>query len=451
MSVTLSDCEDDGTEGKSTLGAVVCRFDAAPIGKGERTPQGFLRIPAHLTKSGILKYRRADGTTIRELRPESEVFAPASLATLRAAPVTDMHPPEMVSPSNVRKLSIGIVSEDVRADGELVAAAVTVQDADAIAAVERGERREISCGYRCRIDATPGTYRGEKYDQVQRDIVYNHVALGPRNWGRAGRDIALRLDANSAVMESPDSDDSEVMHMDGPDSADDSSNADGGKFAVHGMLRIDGKDMPGQELFDAFGDLVLERDGLQDELETLRGELDAANAELGTRSDGGEYVRLDGSEFRAAVQEHAVLLAAAQRIWPHARYDSSYGVRDILESVIVAMYPKIKVSEATDEYLAARFDALLEIVDSMPGEKPPIGPSPISKARGIIAPLPGTVSRMDSRPAYVPDWRKPLSHTASNHAGEAREDAATAKPAAAKQWLPEWRKPLIFTHPDYKP
>jgi len=450
MSVTLSDCEDDGTEGKSTLGAVVCRFDAAPIGKGERTPQGFLRIPAHLTKSGILKYRRADGTTVRELRPESEVFAPASLATLRAAPVTDMHPPEMVSPSNVRKLSIGIVSEDVRADGELVAAAVTVQDADAIAAVERGERREISCGYRCRIDATPGTYRGQPYDQVQRDIVYNHVALGPRNWGRAGRDIALRLDANSAVMESPDSDDSEVMHMDGPDSADDSSSADGGKFAVHGMLRIDGKDMPGQELFDAFGDLVLERDGLQDELETLRGELDAANAELGTRSDGGVYVRADGPEVRAMVAARALLLRDAERLAPHLRLDASYDERDVILATLAAFDPKHDLSNADDGYLRGRFDSLLQALDIDTGTQSS-GPSPISKARGVIDPVRGTVSRMDSRPAYVPDWRKPLSHTASNQAGEAREDAATAKPAAAKQWLPEWRKPLIFTHPDYKP
>jgi hypothetical protein len=449
MSVTLSDCDDDGAAGIEHSGAVVCRFDAAPLGKGERTQQGFLRIPAHLTRAGILKYRRADGTTVRELRPESEVFAPASLATLRACPVTDMHPPEMISPANVRKHSIGIVSEDVRADGELVAAAVTVQDADAISAVERGERREISCGYRCEIDKTPGTYRGERYDQVQRQIRYNHVALGPRNWGRAGRDIALRLDANSAVMEAPEDDDtSEVRHMDGADDADPTV----GTFVVQGVLRIDGKDVQGQEVLDTLGDVVIERDGLQDEIETLRGQLDAANDEItASRGDGGgvEYVRRDGPEFIAAVQEHATLLAAARRILPHARYDGTYSARDILESVIAAMHPKINVSEATDEYLAARFDALIEVVDTDAGA-PPSGPSPISKARGVIAPLPGSVTRMDSKPPYTPPWAKPLTYAAPDYPTE-RADAADAKPAAAKTWLPEWRKPLAFTHREYKP
>jgi hypothetical protein len=69
-----------------------------------------------------------------------------------------------------------------------------IQDAHTIGLIESRERREVSCGYRCRLDLTPGTTPdGERYDAVQRDVVYNHVALVPR--GRAGRDVALRLDA----------------------------------------------------------------------------------------------------------------------------------------------------------------------------------------------------------------------------------------------------------------
>jgi hypothetical protein len=45
--------------------------------------------------------------------------------------------------------------------------------------------RELSCGYTLNLDETPGTTpTGEHYDAIQRDIVYNHIAIVPH--GRAG-------------------------------------------------------------------------------------------------------------------------------------------------------------------------------------------------------------------------------------------------------------------------
>src|SRR5690606_28507268 len=49
--------------------------------------------------------------------------------------------------------------------------------------IESGERKEISLGYKCQLDPTPGTWNGESYDAVQKNIVVNHVALGPKGWG----------------------------------------------------------------------------------------------------------------------------------------------------------------------------------------------------------------------------------------------------------------------------
>lgn len=160
-----------------------------------RTPTGGLRVPASLTRTGVLTYRNQDGTTRREYRPADEVFKADSLQSLEDAPVTDLHPAKMVDGANHRELSRGHV-RDGRKDGKFVAATVLVQDADLVAKVERRDRVEVSCGYRCRFDATPGvTPEGERYDGVQRDIVYNHVALLPAGTGRAGREVALRLDA----------------------------------------------------------------------------------------------------------------------------------------------------------------------------------------------------------------------------------------------------------------
>lgn len=113
----------------------VRRFDSVVLGKPVLTPQGFLRVPANLTRVGVLKYRRQDGTIVRELRHPDEVFKADSLASLGAVPVTDKHPSEMVSPRNVRTLAVGHVSESVRRDGRFVAADVIVEDEGAIAAV----------------------------------------------------------------------------------------------------------------------------------------------------------------------------------------------------------------------------------------------------------------------------------------------------------------------------
>jgi hypothetical protein len=168
-----------------------CRLDGA----FQRTPQGGLRASANLTRTGVLVYRNPDGTTRREYRPADEVFKADSLRTLEDAPVTDLHPSVMVDASNHGTLSRGH-ARDARQDGKFVAAGVIVQDASLVALVEKGDRKEISCGYRCRVDMTPGiSPEGEKYDAVQRDITYNHVALLPAGTGRAGREVALRLDA----------------------------------------------------------------------------------------------------------------------------------------------------------------------------------------------------------------------------------------------------------------
>ena len=166
------------------------------LANAKRLPNGSYRIPATLTRVGVLTYRRADGTIQRELRPPEEVFAVGSLETLQGAPLTDLHPQEMVDPANHQRLAVGHVADNVRSDAGHVAADVVVTAAEAIRAVGDGSRTEISCGYECDIDPTPGEYQGEAYDVIQRAIRYNHAALLPAGRGRAGATVGLRLDAN---------------------------------------------------------------------------------------------------------------------------------------------------------------------------------------------------------------------------------------------------------------
>jgi hypothetical protein len=337
----------------------VTRYDVAELGSIETTPQGFIRAPAYLTRAGVLDYRRPDGTVVRELRPPTEVFAPASLATLSAAPLTDLHPSEMVSPANVRKLAIGHVSDDVRQDGQHVAANVTVQDAAAIAAVEAGQRRELSCGYTCELDETPGTYNGQPYDAVQRRIRYNHVGIGPKNWGRAGSSVALRIDADDT------SDQPEVMRLDAadavaasrlnappidapaPDPTDDELDA---VLAERDALRAQVAALE-QQLGD-IGEqdaLLAERDALRIQVAALRAQLEQSRTDAADRVD-------------ELVQARAVLLAQVRRVlddddWQ--QLDRTWTARRIHERVLQRFDRKLDVSRESDDYVRSRFDAVI--------------------------------------------------------------------------------------------
>lgn len=182
--------------------ATVQRYDAGEVRGFERTPQGGLRVAGAVARTGVLLYQTEDGRTVREYVPPATLFAADSLASLRGAPITDLHPvddagkPVLVTAATWKKYSVGTLGDTARADGALLVADLLVQDAGEVALVEAQARRELSCGYEAEIDATPGVSpAGEHYDQAQTRRVYNHVALGPLGWGRAGPDVALRMDA----------------------------------------------------------------------------------------------------------------------------------------------------------------------------------------------------------------------------------------------------------------
>src|SRR5579871_2233643 len=166
----------------------VLRFDFnGSSGEFKRTPQGFLRVNARLTKTGVFAYGND-----REYRSDEVVFHADTLASLKGAPVTDLHPSEkgsdnFLTPVNAKQYIVGM-AESVERDGPYLNGSLIIFHEDTIKAIESGARQEISLGYTCRLEPTPGSTNGETYDAVQKDIVVNHVALGPKGWGRAGPD-----------------------------------------------------------------------------------------------------------------------------------------------------------------------------------------------------------------------------------------------------------------------
>ena len=178
------------------------------------TPQGGVRVPAAITRVGVLSYEDGNGKRWRELRPASEVFSTDSLATLRDAPVTELHPPELVTRDNWDRYAIGHNGADARVEDDRLVTTdgLVVQSGPSAEKIRRGDLAETSAGYTCDLDETPGTDPVEgPYDKVQRAIRYNHIALGPEGWARGGREMALRMDG--AAVHVPD--DGTVQRNDG--------------------------------------------------------------------------------------------------------------------------------------------------------------------------------------------------------------------------------------------
>ena len=336
----------------------VTRYDAARLGNVKKTSQGFLRAPARVTRTGVLTYHRADGTVVRELRRPDSVFAADSLATLADAPVTDLHPRDMLSPSNAKQLAVGHVSgASARADaGKFVEAQLVITDGPMIAAIEAGDRSEVSCGYTCDLLHGAGVFNGEHYDAEQKNIIYNHVGIGPRNWGRAGAEVALRLDSNTpddfalgtdaarAVLTDEPKRDS---HMDLVTIRIDGIEAQVSPTAAQVMQRtLDARDTA---VRDAAAKLV----ELQKRFDTQHAELDATKTQLAQAADP--------KRFDTALRERLDLLDRARPVLGRDAKLDGKSPREIKELALEKMKAGGKLlSERSDSYVDALFDMTVD-------------------------------------------------------------------------------------------
>ncbi len=304
------------------------RFDALPVRAFSRTPQGGLKVQGNLTRSGIFEYRRADGSVRKEYRPPEEVFTASHLDSFKGAPVTIGHP-GLMTPDNWKQHSVGHVSEDIRQDEKYVTATLYVQDAQAIKAIEDGKLLELSCGYDVDLDETPGEANGERYDAVQRNIRGNHVAMGPSGWGRAGKDVALRLDSsgNEAI---------DYTKEDMPNEVKDPKATEIAASEVN--IRVDG-----QKEIDR---LSAENQMLTAKVETLEKAVKDASA-------------LDSSRLDSLVEERATLVATAKSTIKD--FDpKGKSNKEIKSAVVLAKNPKFKLDDkSSDDYVNAAFEMAL--------------------------------------------------------------------------------------------
>lgn len=396
--------------------------------KIERTQVGGVRVPARLTRTGVLVYRMPDGSVIRQLRLPEEVFDADSLASLRGAPVVAHrhHTPAsgLVDASNWRERSLGHV-EDVRNDERFVSGTLVVNDADTADAIERRELVDISSGYQCRHEHTSGVYDGEPYDLIHRDIRYNHVAVLPPGKGRAGREVSIQLDSNEAVwcfdeseqsMATPNTDPKDkivMIKLDGHD-YEYGSAAHIGKIETLHKGEVD-------TLRGSITALTAERD-------TLKGKFDAAEAEAKEAKKSAEdATKGDGEKLKSRIKSRVRLLMRAMRLFGEDDEEDDDKTEEKMDQFDGLSDREIMVQclQKTDAFKEAKFDAESDdyvrglFEHALKGAKPADGVDSVVRGHrklvhdakdGDDATVKAELERQ-RKEAETPAWKRPLQMT----------------------------------------
>lgn len=175
------------------------RCDLGTLKPAERMLDGRIRADAHITKTGVFKYSLPDGTERSELRTDEEVFHPDSLKSFAQVPMTDDHPSVgLLTAKTAKKYMVGSTGESVVRDDDHVRTSIMVADQATIAKMDAG-KTQLSCGYTCDLDETPGYHpKYGKYDAIQRNIRGNHLAIV--NSARAGNSAQVRMDGAAMML-----------------------------------------------------------------------------------------------------------------------------------------------------------------------------------------------------------------------------------------------------------
>lgn len=309
-------------------------------------------VDAVITRAGVFEYRNPDGSISAEYRPPEEVFSKKSLDSALAKAVTDDHPwhePDgLISIENRPRLERGFVFKDVRRDGDEVVATLVVTNAELIAKLEAGETG-VSCGYEQDLVARKGTTPdGQRFDSVQTNIQYNHVALAV-DVPRAGDVARVRMD--SAVMIAGDTG-KEIQAMEEL------------KKALAELAALTVKNGELQARCDA---VASERDSLKKANEEAKARLDSVTAERDAakeKAEKAEKARLDseGSMMERAKTRIKLEETAGRFVRNDANEPEDFSKKSDHE-IRVALVEKLTgktMAGKSEAYVQARLDAALE-------------------------------------------------------------------------------------------
>ena len=356
------------------------RRDKGQYQKPELTSQGYLRADAYATRAGIFSYLLPDGSVHRELRPPEEVFRPDSLETLSQIGVTNNHPPEPLNASNTKTFAVGFTGEAVERNDSFVQCRLTVTDSNTIRQMTDNQKRELSCGYLCDVDETPGVWQGQPFDAIQRNIRYNHLAIVDQ--GRAGPEVRIRMDSNEARMVT---DDDIVPAQNNTDEKNKTKKVlrdkdgslslthetknqrpEGGSFMNMNMakIKIDNVEYETSEVVaKVLADKQNKIEELSKRLETLQGRCDALEVDLNKKDSEIETIKEskpDPKALMAMARSRLDLEDFAKKVLgAETKFDEKSDSL-LKKEIVQKISPEVKLDNKSEEYINGSFDFIRE-------------------------------------------------------------------------------------------
>jgi len=276
-------------------------------------------------------------------RPVESVFDAASVRTFSSRPITLNHPPELVTPDNVKEYAVGWTGTKIKRNGDMIQGSGIITDRTAINAIESGEAMQVSMGYTLKLDMTPGkTPEGQQYDGSQTGLRMNHLAVVPR--ARGGSKLKIgdnRKEENRTTTVIIGG--VAVKVADGVDTLTKA-------LADHESTKA--------KLADAEAKAATTDADWRGKVKEMEAEI----ARLKKENMGAE-------EMDAAVEARAKLLADAAKIAP-AFETKGKDADAIRKGVVASVAGDAAVADKSADYIAARFDALLDAGPSDPFAAP---------------------------------------------------------------------------------
>lgn len=148
-----------------------------------------------ISREGVFPYSggqigAADrGRIYQVYRPAEELSAADTLASFRLMPIIDDHTMLGAGFTPAEDVGVhGVIGENVAVTDGVMTANLKIFSSSLAEKIKSG-KTELSCGYRCVYDFTPGVWNGHPYDAIQRQIRGNHLALVDE--GRLGPQVAI--------------------------------------------------------------------------------------------------------------------------------------------------------------------------------------------------------------------------------------------------------------------
>lgn len=302
------------------------------------TPEGYLRGRICVTGAGVFKYYDEQGKVRFRLRSVDEVNK--ATAGLNGIPLTLRHPKDLVSTKNFKDVAIGYTGTDATFEGGLNNfVTVTITDEKAIQAIREGKVKAVSAGYVSFIEDDSGNWQGSEYDQVQKGIEYNHIALVLE--GRAGDGVKFRLNDSVELWayEKDSNNNNKEDHM--KTIQIDSVDYQADEAVINALKVAQGDSAAKQKALDA---MTAERDA-------AKSQLDAANKEIETLKTASK----DEKAFAEKVNARIALLKQADE----AGIEKAEEMDDksIKTAIIGKAFEDVSLDGKSDDYIQAMFDA----------------------------------------------------------------------------------------------